>query len=494
MPAATTACATSRTATYRRRQPERTVLYRTVQMHLATWLELAQDESGRSAPAHVEREFRRYLECGILAHGFARARCEDCGHDFLIAFSCKGRGVCPSCNTRRMVETAAHLADHVLPGLPVRQWVLSVPKRLRYFLQTDPAVQNLALHIFLSAVEQGLRTACPAAGNKARIGAVAFIHRFGALLNPHVHFHCVVVDGVFEAATEACESVRFHETPALSSEQLADIQRNIRRRLLRALTRRGLLETDAAEEMAAWDHGGGFSLNASVRIEAADRSGLERLLRYCARPVFALERLRQIDPEHLVYESIKPGPGGSVSLLLTPLELIERLAALIPPPRRHRHRYYGVLAPNAPLRESVTAMVAEKVDATLPAAMTEAVHAPEPGVSDRKQNSPDEEADEPAHRKAARYVWALLLARIYEVLPLVCPKCGGEMRIIAFINDGPVIREILSHLGEPTSAPRIAPARGPPLWELPVAGQAERESDPQAQPAPDYEFDQRVAW
>jgi len=56
-----------------------------------------------------------------------------------------------------------------------------------------------------------------------------------------------------------------------------------------------------------------------------------------------------------------------------------------------------------------------------------------------------------------------------------------------------VIREILSHLGEPTSAPRIAPACGPPLWELPVAEQAERESDPQAQPAPDYEFDQRVA-
>jgi len=120
MPTAAAACATSRTAAYRRRQPERTVLYRTVQTHLATWLELAQDESGRSAPAHVEREFRRYLECGILAHGFARARCADCGHDFLVAFSCKGRGVCPSCNTRRMVETAGHLADHVIPRLPVR--------------------------------------------------------------------------------------------------------------------------------------------------------------------------------------------------------------------------------------------------------------------------------------------------------------------------------------------------------------------------------------
>jgi hypothetical protein len=496
MPAA--ACASVRTAPYRRRQPERTVLYRTVQTHLATWLELAQDESGSTTPAHVEREFRRYLECGILAHGFARARCADCGHDYLVAYSCKGRGVCPSCNTRRMVETAAHLVDHVIPRLPVRQWVLSVPKRLRYHLQADPAVQNLALHIFLSAVEQGLRAACTGVAkdsSTARIGAVAFIHRFGALLNPHVHFHCVVVDGVFEAGTDADEPVRFHEIPAVNAEQLADIQGRIRRRLLRALTRRGLLEKADAEEMAHWEQGGGFSLDAGVRIEANDRTGLERLLRYCARPVFALERLRQIDAEHLVYESIKPGPGGSVSLLMTPLELIERLAALIPPPRRHRHRYYGVLAPNAPLRAAVTALAAlagAQDETPNPAAVTGEVPAAEQGAA--VPNTPAEVADEPPHRRAARYVWALLLARIYEVLPLVCPKCGGEMRIIAFITEGPVIREILGHLGEPTSAPRLAPARGPPLWEALVAGRAERETDPQAQPAPDYEFDQRVAW
>jgi hypothetical protein len=69
-----------------------------------------------------------------------------------------------------MVETAAHLTDHVFPRLPVRQWVLSVPKRLRYTLQSDPAVQSLALHVFLSAVGQGLRSACPGAGPDARIG------------------------------------------------------------------------------------------------------------------------------------------------------------------------------------------------------------------------------------------------------------------------------------------------------------------------------------
>ena len=80
-------CASSHPALYRRRQPERTVLYRTVQTHLATWLELSCDsQQGGSVRAYVEREFRRYLECGILAHAFARARCGQCGHDFLIAF------------------------------------------------------------------------------------------------------------------------------------------------------------------------------------------------------------------------------------------------------------------------------------------------------------------------------------------------------------------------------------------------------------------------
>ena len=456
------ACGPPRPAPYRRRQPERTVLYRTVQTHLATWLELSGGvQPGGAPPAYVEREFRRYLECGILAHGFARARCGECGHDFLIAYSCKGRGVCPACNARRMVETAAHLADHVLPRLPVRQWVLSVPKRLRYYLQNDAAVETLALHIFLSAVEQGLRQCSPGAGPSSRIGAVAFIHRFGALLNPQVHFHCVVVEGVFEA--DAAGGICFHEAPALGPEALAEIQAKVRRRLLRALARRGRLEREDAQAMGAWEHGGGFSLDATVRIEGDDRGGLERLLRYCARPAFALERLREIDPEHLVYESVKPGPGGRVSLMLTPLELLDRLAALIPPPRRHRHRYFGVLAPNSPLRTAVTALAgagAPTLGAETPATVVPAPTAPGPSPA------PAAEPAEPIHRQAARYAWALLLARIYELFPLLCPKCGGEMRIIAFLTEASAVREILAYVGEPMSPPRISPARGPPLWEM----------------------------
>ena len=129
---------------------------------------------------------------------FARARCGDCGHDYFVAFFCKGRGVCPSCNTRRMAETAAHLSDHVFPRQPVRQWVLSVPKRLRYFMQHDGAVLNMVLRIFLRVIAQSLQTHCPGAVNVDKtalhIGAVALakpqvhIHRFGSSLNEHVHF------------------------------------------------------------------------------------------------------------------------------------------------------------------------------------------------------------------------------------------------------------------------------------------------------------------
>ena len=99
------------------------------------------------------------------------------------------------------------------------------------------------------------------------------------------------------------------------------------------------------------------------------------------------------------------------------------------------------------------------------------------------------------HRQAARYVWVLLLARIYEALPLLYPQCGGAMKIIAFITEAVVIRAIRGHLGELTSPPRLMPARGPPLWEMPGSEPAKGDPrDPRAQPQPDYEFDQRIAW
>jgi hypothetical protein len=206
-----------------------------------------------------------------------------------------------------MAETAAHLVDHVPPRVPVRQWVLSVPKRLRHHLQHDREALNTALRIFPDAIEHHLRGS-PGASTKARTGAVAFIHRFGSALKEHIHFHVCVIDGVFEPDPE--QGVRFIATEAIDAAAVRVVQTQVRRRILRAFVRRGRIDTRTRKEMEAWDHGGGFSRDASVHIEADDRKGLERLLRYCARPPFAADRLEELDPQRLIDRLPKPGPDG----------------------------------------------------------------------------------------------------------------------------------------------------------------------------------------
>ena len=101
-------------------------------------------------------------------------------------------------------------------------------------------------------------------------------------------------------------------------------------------------------------------------------------------------------------------------------------------------------------------------------------------------------------KRSAHILWAALIARIYEVFPLLCPVCGGQMRIIAFITHSADIRQILDHIGVQTEPPRIAPARGPPLWDrcdVPMRDgvKVEPDGDEAAQPARDFEVDQRVS-
>ena len=135
-------------AEYRPRDAEHGVLYRVIDEHLEAFLETARRHAdGASLPAFVEQEFRDFLTCGVLTHGFARLRCSDCALERLVPFSCKGRGFCPSCGGRRMTECAARLVDEVLPRVPVRQWVLSLPYRLRYLLAWDHALARAVLGV-----------------------------------------------------------------------------------------------------------------------------------------------------------------------------------------------------------------------------------------------------------------------------------------------------------------------------------------------------------
>jgi len=126
-------------AAYQRHAPEETLLYRIVQEHWKTFEAFARerDPAGRGLPRYVRNAFEGFLECGILQHGFVRVRCPACELDSVVAFSCKQRGVCPSCAARRMSDTAAQLVDRIFPRVPVRQWVLSLPRPMRYVLARD---------------------------------------------------------------------------------------------------------------------------------------------------------------------------------------------------------------------------------------------------------------------------------------------------------------------------------------------------------------------
>ena len=139
---------------------------------------------GGSVPHFVQQEFDDYLKCGLLEHGFLRVKCDACSHEHRVAFSCKRRGFCPSCGARRMVESAAHLVDHVLPEQPIRQWALTFPYPLRFLFAAQPQALSQVLGVVYRAISTYLiKNTGFTVASGAKTGAVTLIQRFGSALN-----------------------------------------------------------------------------------------------------------------------------------------------------------------------------------------------------------------------------------------------------------------------------------------------------------------------
>ncbi len=513
------------------------MLYGVVQAELETFLARAH-ASERIVPRFVERELRGFLRCGILAHGFVRVHCDGCGLDRVVAFSCKGRGFCPSCGGRRMADTAAHLVDRVLPEVPVRQWVLSLPFGLRYRLAYDAPLTSAVLGVFVRTVFASLRRRARSQWGVARgqCGAVTFVQRFGDALNLNVHFHALLLDGVYERGQDG--ALRFHP---LSPPEDAEVERvvgQVARRITRLLERRGLgpdadpsegdplaegepllaqiYGASVASRIATGRRAGqrvlrvgdcidpddlpalegercasvsGVSLHANVSVPARDRRRLERLCRYVARPPVATERLSRTEDGRLLYRLKHRWRDGTTHVVFEPQELVEKLAALVPPPRFHLLRYHGVLGPCASERDRVVpgapqaleparpppgspslassagppsdtkargSAGSEGSDRCSPSALASPAEAP-PTRTPRRPEEPSPAPGEPALRPR-RLAWAELLRRVFAVDVLECPRCGGRMRLLAAIQPPHVTQAILDCLELPSRAPPTAPA------------------------------------
>ena len=469
------------------------MLHEVLREHLESFLALTGDDGGGGGlPRFVRKELRGFLSCGILARGFARFRCQGCGFDRLVAYSCKGRGFCASCGGKRMTALAAHLVDHVIHIVPTRQYVLSLPYALRARLAYGHSVQKQVLAIFARALLRSYEQRAADRGiRNARTGAVTFVQRFGSALNLHTHFHTHVLDGVF---TENVDStLSFHALPPPTPAELRVLLSVVRYQVLRYAVAHDLLADDAIPELAldapalatlvgASTHNvralgprpgtpvqralsgidpltlpprrkarlsanqDGFDIHAALSIRPRQRKVLERVLRYCARPASAHDRLERL-PEGRIRLALKtPWHDGTRHLLFEPLELIGRLTALIPRPHKNLLVYHGVLAPRSKWRGRVVAYrrPAKSSETTEDAASSE----PEPRARHHNRE------------------WAALMHRAFELDVLGCPTCGGRMKLIACITDATVIRRMLRHLHLPADAPEPHPARAPP-WAQP---------------------------
>jgi hypothetical protein len=457
--------------TYDPRRPAQGPLYQIVHDHFETFRAQASTlRDGEGLPRFVEQEFRDYLTCGCLACGFARLRCDTCGHSRLVPFSCKGRGFCPSCGGRRMAERAAHLVDRVFPDVPVRQWVLSLPHRLRYLPAWDHELCRAVVGVYIRAVLGWLRQRARRDGvADGRGGAVAIVQRFGGALNLNVHVHALVLDGVFAGDGDP---FHFHAVHRLTRADVAGVAAIVADRVERLLQRRGLGATpeegggsgtwadEAPESIEPLTPGpcharcGGFDLHAGIVTRAGQRERLERLCRYVLRPPIAQDRLR-LDPDGQVWLELRHRwSDGTTHLKFDPVDLLGRLAALTPRPRINLVLYYGVLAPRAACRAVVVGSTA-----------SQGPHRALAGTAGSREVERHEGLPLP---RARAYRWADLMRRTFGFDVLACPRCGGRLCLLALIEQASVVERILRHLGLPTELPQPWPARAPPALTEPV--------------------------
>lgn len=414
-------------AFYRPRDHEASPLFQVVREHFDEF-EKVYPERYRKAYGYwrpvVRSSIDKFVKCGDLKQGFARVRCPDCRKEFFVAYSCRQRGCCPSCDQKRSLMLGLRLNAQVFEAVPHRQWVFTIPRRLRVYFRYDRSLLGKLCRTAYGTVcdVYGLD---PDAGNSvaAMVGAV---QTFGDMMNFNPHVHSVVPEGVF---------LETGEFIALPDAQVHQAEQFWQERVFALLLDSHKIDEVTAGSMRTWPHSG-FSVDTSVRIEANDQAAMSRLVGYISRCPISLARMitRTADGK-IVYRASHakcwafPKSGEQTVMegiprnheIFEPQDFLAELTQHIPEKGEHQIRYYGWYSNKSwGMRQNV---LREALAPKLTQPLTQ-------------------------QQLRFRLTWAALIRLVYEVDPLKCPDCGGTMKIVALIDHDrqpDVVESILKH-------------------------------------------------
>jgi len=394
------------TKEYRRRKPQYSPYYQCMEDYYEEFIRSYDRKFSQKygyLRSHIEKVIYQYLDCGILHNGFARIKCHSCGHENLLAFSCKRRHFCPSCHAKRVIEFGEWLCGNILKKVPHRHFVFSIPKILRiYFLFNRSLLKELSKIYWKIVKDYYVNTCRKADGNPA---AVAVIQTFGDFLSFNPHIHILAADGCFS-------DDGFFYAPGMDIDT-ESIEKLFIHRIFKMLLSKKLITTRVMDLIRSWRHTG-FSTYCGKRIYPRDKISTENLARYIIRASFSQERMKYYPDRPMVTYASKYGKKIAE---FSPLEWMATLVSHIPDRGSQTVHYFGQYS-----------------NATR-------------GRLKKEDSQPEYHIIEDDSPGGLNKSWARLIQKIYEVDPLLCPKCGAKMRIIAFIEDYKVAKKILDYMG-----------------------------------------------
>ncbi len=402
---------------YRRREPQKSALYKVVSTYREVlprvWEERCQALYG-ALRAEITVALDEFLSCGLLSHGAARVYCDNCRHSFFVAFSCKRRGLCPSCSAKRAVMFAEHLFSEVLAAVPHRHIIFTIPKRLRVYPRYDRRNLGLLFAAAWGAVKELL-------GSDAGVpGLVLTVQTSGDALNFHPHLHGCLADGLFHSDGGLVPFGNMNEEA---------LNRRFGELCVSGFLKQGLIEESDAAQILSQEHTG-FSVWLGESFQDSESSKF--VARYIERGPLSLERLA-VTETSVVYTT-----KGGEQHTYDPLDFLALLCSHVPRPYESLTRFYGVYSSR--------------------------VRGEQKKAEQRRQEetgqgsvAPEEEAPTKASSS-----WAACIKRVYEINPLECPKCKATMRVIAFVTDEKALARIMKSQGIPEQKPPKPMATGPP--------------------------------